>query len=155
MAAVIRAFDPSVAPDLPRVVGMSEITRDYAVVTYSPQSSVAFFLKGILDCAGFTTTATFSTPDDFEAVVARVRPGAIVYDVSFPFTANWQKLQQLRSHPALRNIPVVVATSEARELFRAVGCSMAIDIFARPDDVVALREELRRAIDAVAPRHAA
>ena len=71
MAAVIRAFDPSVASDSPTVVGMSEITRDYAVVTYSPQSSVAFFLKGILDRAGFTTTATFSTPDDFEAVVAR------------------------------------------------------------------------------------
>jgi CheY-like chemotaxis protein len=134
---------------------MADTPASGVVVTFSPQSSVAYFLKGVLDCAGLAVEAAASTPEDLEAIVGRARPYAIVYDVSFPFTANWQKLQELRSRPALRSIPVIVTTSEARELFRTTGCSSAIEIFSRPDDVAALREALRGAIEAVAPGCAA
>ena len=71
--------------------------------------------------------------------------------MSFPFASNWQKLQDVRGRPALRNIPVVVTTSEPRELFRATGCSSAIEVFTRPDDVRQFREVLQSAIESVAP----
>jgi len=77
----------------------------------------------------------------------------IVYDVSFPFRKHWQMLQYLRSLPALRNVPVVVTTSEPRELFRATGCTSAIEVFTRPDDVSEFRHALQKAIEAVAPAH--
>lgn len=134
---------------------MAETVRGCVAVTFSPQSSVAYFLKGVLDCAGLDIIGAFSNADELEAAVQRARPDAIVYDVSFPFAASWQALQDVRNRPALRGIPVVVTTSESRELFRATGYSSAIEIFARPDDVLALRQALRGAIEAVAAGHAA
>jgi DNA-binding NarL/FixJ family response regulator len=121
-------------------------TLPYAVVTFSRQPSVAYFLKGVLDCAGFTTIAASSSPQDLEAAVERMHPDAIVYDVSFPFAENWDQLQELRA--TLGNIPVVITTSEARELYRRVGVSSAIEIFRRPDDVTEIREAITGAIRA-------
>ena len=134
---------------------MAEIPTNFVTVTFSPQSSVAFFLKGILECAGLTVAAAASNATDLVALAERVRPDAIVYDVSFPFSSNWQALQEVRSCPSLRGVPVVVTTSERRELSRATGCSTAIEIFARPDNVTVLRQALRSAIEAIAPGHAA
>jgi CheY-like chemotaxis protein len=130
---------------------MGETVRAFVAVTFSPQSSVAYFLKGVLDCAGFDVCAAVSTPEELEASVGRDRPDAIVYDVSFPFASNWQKLQDVRRRPALQNIPVVVTTSEPRELFRATGCSSAVEVFSRPDDVRHFRDILQSAIESVAP----
>ena len=134
---------------------MVELPADLVTVTFSPQSSVAFFLKGVLECAGLTVSAATSSPADLEAEVGRVRPNAIVYDVSFPFAQNWQELQEIRRRPTLRNVPVVVTTSEARELFRATGCSSAIELFARPNDVAPFRRALLGAIRALTKNHAA
>ena len=133
---------------------MAEPTREHVTVTFSPQSSVAYFLKRVLDCAGFGVAAALSNQDELESVIHRHRPDAIVYDVSFPFAENWQALQDLRRRSTFHQIPVIVTTSESRQLFRATGCSSAIEIFARPDDVTALQEALRGAIQAVAPVHA-
>ena len=116
-------------------------------VTFSRQPSVAYFLKGVLDCAGYTVVAALSTLDNLEAVVAQTKPKVIVYDVSYPFEENWNALQQLRQSPAFRDTPVVVTTSEAAAFRRAVGVSAAIEIFARPD-VNELREVVRRTIEA-------
>jgi CheY-like chemotaxis protein len=125
-------------------------TLPYAVVTFSRQPSVAYFLKGVLDCAGFTTIAASSSPQELEAAVERVHPDAIVYDVSFPFMENWDQLQELRSR-AIADIPVVITTSEARELYRRVGVSSAIEIFRRPDDVTEIRDAITGAIRANVP----
>jgi CheY-like chemotaxis protein len=125
----------------------------HVALTFSPQSSVAYLLKGVLDCAGFAVGAALSDPEELELVVRSGRPDVIVYDVSFPFAKNWQMLQDLRGRPALHNVPVVVTTSEPRELFRATGCSSAIEMFTRPDDVSEFRRALQNAIEAVAPTH--
>jgi DNA-binding NarL/FixJ family response regulator len=120
----------------------------YVVVTFSPQPSIAYFLKGVLDCAGFTVIAASSTPDDLAAVVERTRPNTIVYDVSYPFTESWNQLRRLQSRAAVGGIPFVVTTSDARELRRQVGVATAIEICTRPDDVFDLREAVQCAIEA-------
>jgi CheY-like chemotaxis protein len=125
----------------------------YVAVTFSPQSSVAYLLKGVLACAGFTVSAALSDPAELESVVRSGRPDVIVYDVSFPFRKHWQTLQELRSLPAMRKVPVVITTSEPRELFRATGCASAIEVFTRPDDMSEFRHALQNAIEAVAPAH--
>ena len=125
-------------------------SRSYVVVAFSPQPSLAYFLKGVLDCAGLSAIASSSSPDDLERLAERVRPDAIVYDVSYPFSENWQQLQQVRNRAALRLVPFVITTSEAHELFRRVGCSTAIELFARPSDLAAFQSAVRSAIETAA-----
>jgi DNA-binding NarL/FixJ family response regulator len=120
----------------------------YPAVAFSRQPSVAYFLKGVLDCAGFTVVAALSSPHELEAIVAQTKPKVIVYDVSYPFKESWDALQELRQMPAFSATPVVVTTSEAHALYRALGVSAAIEIFARPNDVTELREVVRRTVEA-------
>jgi CheY-like chemotaxis protein len=117
---------------------------------FSPQPSVAYFLRTLLESAGLTVTSASFHEDDLEAVVRRDRPEVIVYDVSFPFTENWSRLQQLQRRPAFRSIPIVITTSEARTLYRSVGVSAAIEVFTRPTDVSELRAAVQRALDGCA-----
>ena len=130
-------------------------SRPYVILAFSPQPSFAYFLKGVLDCAGLTAIASSSGAEDLEALAKRARPDAIVYDVSYPFTENWHQLQQLKNRPALRDIPFVITTSEAQELFRRVGCSTAIELFARPSDLAAFQSAVRNVIETTAPGYAA
>ena len=124
---------------------MSE-SRGYVLVAFSPQPSVAFFLKGVLDCAGFTVVAASSELATLEQIVERTRPDAVVCDIGFPFLENWTALQQTCHRPALRHLPVVVTTSEVLELRRQVGETGAIELFRRPDDFSALRAAVQSAI---------
>jgi CheY-like chemotaxis protein len=130
-------------------------SRSYVVLAFSPQPSFAYFLKGVLDCAGLTAIASSSSAEDLDALAQRARPDAIVYDVSYPFAENWQRLQQVKSLPALQNIPIVITTSEAQELFRRVGCASAIELFAKPDDLAAFQAAVRNAIETFPPGCAA
>src|SRR5262245_44020543 len=129
---------------------MSDTDRSYVVLAFSPQPSLAYFLKGVLDCAGMTAIASSSTVDELELLAQRVRPDAIVYDVSYPFAENWNQLQQARNRAALRNLPIVVTTSESQELFRRVGYAGAIELFARPKDLAAFQATVRSAIQTAA-----
>jgi twitching motility two-component system response regulator PilH len=124
-------------------------------VTFSPQPSIAYFLRGVLDSAGFTVAEASFRPDDLEAAVQRNRPDVVVYDVSFPFSENWHQCQQLLRRPAFHDIPLVITTSEKRELCRTVGISAAVELFRRPDDVTELRGAVRKAIETANPLHAA
>ena len=129
--------------------------RSYMVVAFSPQPSLAFFLKGVLDCAGLTAIACSSSIEEITTIAERMHPDAIVYDVSYPFAENWQQLQQLRNHPLLRTIPFVITTSEAGELFRTVGYSGAIELVARPSDLSAFQTAVRSLIETTVPGRAA
>ena len=75
----------------------------------------------------------------------RAKPDAIVYDVSYPFDDNWTQLQLARKRAALRDLPFVITTSEARELYRRVGYAGAIELFARPKDLAAFQAAVRSA----------
>lgn len=133
---------------------MTGTPRPYVAVTFSPQPSVAYFLRGVLDSAGFQVAEAAFRPDDLEAAVHRAHPDVIVYDVSYPFTENWRQCQQLLQRAAVRDIPVVITTSEQRELKRSVGVSAAVELFSRPDDVTELRRVVQRAAETCRPAEA-
>ncbi len=123
---------------------MQQVARDYVVVTFSPQPSIADFLKRIVDAAGFASQAT-STEDQLAQVVEGVMPDAIVYEIGFPFSDNWHRLVQMRTKPTFHNVPFVITTADARELYRRVGVP-AIELFRRPDDLTELRDTVLDAI---------
>ncbi len=123
---------------------MQSGSRDYVVVTFSPQPSVAEFLRRIVDEAGFAGQAT-STVDDLRQTVHTLAPDAIVYEIGFPFTDNWHQLNDLRALATLRHVPFVITTADARELYRRVGVP-AIELFRKPDDLTEIRTAVLDAI---------
>lgn len=124
---------------------MRDSRRASVVVTFSPQPSVAEFLRRIVEDAGFVSRAT-STFDELRDAAAFDPPDAIVYEIGFPFVENWRQFTRLRSDPTLRDIPVVITTADARELHRRTGVH-ALEVFRKPDDLSQIRETVRRMID--------
>jgi hypothetical protein len=133
---------------------MADAVRDHIVVTFSPQPSVAAFLQRIVDAAGFTSNATASTVEELETLVKSVSPDAVVYEIGFPFAANWHQLVEARQRPCLQNMAFVITTGDARELYRRVGVPAAIELFRKPDDFTELRGAILGAIREAAPVHA-
>jgi DNA-binding response OmpR family regulator len=127
---------------------MQQAARDYAILTYSPQPSIADFLRRIVESAGFAAQAA-STRDELEQLAAVVVPDAIVYEIGFPFSENWHELGQLRNHSAFSGVPFVVTTPDAPELYRRVGVS-AMELFRRPDDLSELKQLVIGAIETAA-----
>ena len=126
---------------------MSSQPAEYVAVTFSSQPSVAYFLKGVLDCAGFMSVAS-SSVDELDLLLQQVRASVLVYDLSYPFQENWRALQRLRRSTVLQHLPVVITTSEAPALYQALGIAADVEIFRRPDDVTELRRIVRQTIDA-------
>jgi DNA-binding response OmpR family regulator len=122
--------------------------REYVVVTFSPQPSVADFLKRITDEAGFASQAA-STVDELERIVEDVMPDALVYEIGFPFSDNWHRLTQMRTRPMFQRLPVVITTADAQALYHRVGIP-AIELFRKPDDLTELREAVLGAIETAA-----
>jgi CheY-like chemotaxis protein len=135
--------------------GMEYARLGSTLIAFSPQPSVADFLRRLLAGAGFNVCLATSTTEELEALVTMNRPDAVVYDIGFPFTDNWHVLQRLRGSGALARTTVVITTSDARELYRRVGVTAALELFRRPDDLAELRNVVLAAIDAAAPVHAA
>lgn len=127
---------------------MQPAPRDYVVLTFSPQPSVADFLKRIVDQAGFASRAV-SSIDELHDAAASVTPDAIIYEIGFPFADNWRQLSELRTGAALQAVPFVITTPDARELQRRLGVS-AIELFRKPDDLSEIREAVLTAIHTAA-----
>lgn len=125
---------------------MGDSSTHYVAITFSPRPSIAYFLKGVLDCAGFTVTATSSRPDDVVSVVERSRPDVIVYDISQPIAEARRSLARLRRRPLLRGIPVVLVTSDARACDGAAGVRVAVALCGQLDEVKQLREAVSHAV---------
>lgn len=123
---------------------MQPLARDHIVVTFSPQPSVAEFLRRIVDEAGFASQAT-STTDDLCQAVRDLVPDAVIYEIGFPFTDNWHQLNRLRAQSPLRHVPFVITTADARELYRRVGVP-ALELFRKPDDLSEIRATVLNAI---------
>ena len=127
---------------------MSQPSRAYVVLTFSPQPAAATTLQQIVDAAGFACQAS-SSCEDLERHAADVMPDAVVYELSFPFSENWHHLVQVRSRPTLRCLPFVITTTDARELYRRVGVP-ALELSQHPNHLRELREALLGVIQAAA-----
>ncbi len=133
---------------------MGETPTPYVVV-FSPEPRVAYFLKGVLDSAGFAATATSLQPDDVLLAVERTRPDVIVFDVTRRVAGTWDSLERLRRWPLVRDIPVVIVTSDALAVDGDADICPAIELSGRPDDVTHVREAVRRAVETGSARPAA
>ena len=114
---------------------------DAPIITFSPEPSVADFLKRIVEDAGFVATAIWSSIEDLENAVAQVRPSALVYEVGIPFAEKWESFLAAIRRPAIAGIPIVIATPASAEQCRRAGAAATLEILPRPT-----RDEVTEAI---------
>ena len=116
-------------PPRPRVVvfNASDDTVDMLIALFS--------MLG-LDAAGETWPAR--NPLSLEIVqdfVRRHKPDVIVFDVSFPYDHNWLRYCEFRQTDGVRDIPVVLTTTNIKALRDLVGATDALEIVGKPYDL--------------------
>lgn len=80
--------------------------------------------------------------------LAEQLPDAIVMDLQLPGTDGWTLIQELRSAPETRQIPVVVVSAAVRETDREAAERAGCDAFVpKPCDPSTIVAELARLID--------
>ncbi len=89
------------------------------------------------------------TPLPFDAArafVARHRPHVIVFDVSFPYAQNWERFCEFRDADGMRDIPIVLTTTNKKALDEIVGATAATEIIGKPCDMDQLAAAVSRAV---------
>jgi CheY-like chemotaxis protein/anti-sigma regulatory factor (Ser/Thr protein kinase) len=103
------------------------IGGDILVIEDDP--AAAQLLRTYLDGAGYTTTVVGSGEDGLAAARDQM-PDGILLDVILPGIDGWQMLNELKSDPRLRHIPVVIiSVVDAHEVGVALG---AVDYMVKP-----------------------
>lgn len=84
--------------------------------------------------------ATVKNGDDAIATIRKMEPFAVILDVMLPGKDGWQILQELKSDPELKEIPIIMATMvDNQELGFALG---ATDYLTKPIDRTSLVKKL-------------
>lgn len=97
-----------------------------------------------LERVGALETLVAASAEEALVIAAAERPDAILLDVIMPGTDGLAALALLRADPALRAIPVVFLTGNARpdEVARYLALG-AVGVIAKPFDPLALPDQLR------------
>lgn len=110
------------------------------------------FFGGLgLDAAGEAWPAR--NPLSVEIVqdfVRRHRPDVIVFDVSFPYDHNWMRYREFRQADGVRDIPIVLTTTNTKALHDIVGATEALEIVGKPYDLDELATVVKRVLSKLA-----
>ncbi len=93
------------------------------------------------------------TPLSFDAArefVTRHCPHVIVFDVSFPYAHNWERFCEFREADGIRDIPIVLTTTNKKALEEIVGATTATEIIGKPWDMGQLAAAVQRAVPSAA-----
>jgi CheY-like chemotaxis protein len=108
-------------------------------------------LRLVLEDAGFAVGSA-NVDDvrrgevDLKALVELHVPRVVVYDVSPPYERSWLYLEAMRSTGPLRNVPLVLTTTNEKRLRELVATSEPIlEVFGKPFDLGQVVEAVRRA----------
>jgi CheY-like chemotaxis protein len=132
------------APNAPQpaaaVVGTPELaTGGPTMLVIDDDERSAELLRIFLEDGGFSVEVAGDGGEGIEAA-RRLRPAAIILDLLLPQTSGWDVLTQLKSDPALADIPVVIVSKlEERGKGYALG---AAEYLVKPVD----RDELLGAL---------
>jgi DNA-binding response OmpR family regulator len=80
------------------------------------------------------------------AFVAEHQPDVIIFDVSFPYEANWQRFREFQQLADKCRVPVVLTTTNKRALTDCIGSADALEIVGKPYDLNHLLSTVRRVL---------
>jgi DNA-binding response OmpR family regulator len=81
--------------------------------------------------------------------VIRHRPDVIVFDVSFPYDHNWARFCEFRRADVVREIPIVLTTTNRHALEEIVGMTEAMEVIGKPYDLDELANRVRNLLSNV------
>ena len=118
------------------------------VVAIEDSRTQAVRLVHILETAGFEVELARNGEEGLEACKAR-RPDVVVSDVIMPGMDGYEVCRRIKADPALKNVPVLLATSlaEPKDVMRAVAAG-ADNYLTKPYDDERLPARIRRVVGA-------
>jgi CheY-like chemotaxis protein len=95
--------------------------RPLHVLVLNDEPETLMILATWFETHGHTTAKACVTamrdPEQEVAQLARTeRADAVVYDIGYPYEANWRLLETLRSHLPQASVPIIATTSSRRAL---------------------------------------
>lgn len=119
------------------------------VVDDDPQ--IRTMVSEILEAEGFRTVAADDGERAFELAVER-RPALLILDIMMPRMDGYTALTRLHGHPATREIPAIVLTGEAAELYQGLSGGLgAVAHLTKPFTPERLIETVRRSLPGGGP----
>jgi two-component system response regulator VicR len=99
----------------------------------------------ILGGKGFKVLSAPSGRDGLD-MASRELPDLILLDLMMPDIDGWQVYRQLKAHPDLKDIPVIVITAKAQPIDKVLGLSIAKvdDYITKPFEPKELLRSVRR-----------
>ena len=94
------------------------------VVCVEDEPEVIDLIRLILDGRGFD----FSSAIDGQAgldLIRTVKPDLVLLDLMLPDINGWVVYQQMKTDPALKNIPVIVVTAKTQSIEKVLGLHIA------------------------------
>jgi two-component system response regulator VicR len=117
-------------------------------ILYIEDESVMIELvRLILGGRGFEVVGAVSGRDGLE-IAGRESPDLILLDLMMPDIDGWQVYRQLKAHPELKDIPVIVVTAKAQAIDKVLGLSIAKvdDYITKPFEPKELLRSVRRVL---------
>lgn len=120
---------------------MAEGTRRHKVVVFNASDDTVDMLTAFFGVLGLDATGgawPARNPLSVEIVqdfVRRHQPDVIVFDVSFPYDHNWMRYREFRQADGVRDIPIVLTTTNTKALREIVGATEALEIVGKPYDL--------------------
>lgn len=120
---------------------MAEGTRRHKVVVFNASDDTVDMLTAFFGVLGLDATGEAwpaRNPLSVEIVqdfVRRHQPDVIVFDVSFPYDHNWMRYREFRQADGVRDIPIVLTTTNTKALREIVGATEALEIVGKPYDL--------------------
>jgi len=118
---------------------LNQKKRGALILLVEDDPATAELLTQLLNREGYRTVHVFNGNDAVKRV-QELRPFAVLLDIMLPGKDGWQVLQELKSDPDIRDIPVIILSVLGnQDLGSALG---AVDYLIKPVDRGALVEKL-------------
>jgi len=85
------------------------------VLVVDDSTTVRKFHRQVLETAGFTVEEAMNGLEALERAFAAAPPDLLVVDVNMPRMDGYALLRALRTEPALRDIPAIMASTERED----------------------------------------
>ena len=123
-----------------------------AVVLFNSSDDLIELLKITLETQGFVVvtghiSALRKGELNLPTLVEQHKPAAVIYDLIPPYDRQWQYLDHLRATSALKNIPFVLTSTNAKAAREIAGRDeLVVEVLGRPFDLDELLAAVRRAV---------
>lgn len=129
---------------------MEEPQDKPCILVIEDEDNIAIALDYLLTREGYQQTRMNTGAGALERIRA-LRPDLVLLDVMLPEVSGYEICQSLRADPELAETRVLMMTARGSAMERCKGLAMGADGFiTKPFELKALREEVRRILDAPA-----